>query len=363
MATAKSNEASPPGQGPQDKDVPAQKPALAASPVATPAAKPAEPVASAPPAPAPVAAAPAASAGTDTGEKARAEAAALPAPAAAGPAPKPAVKEGGPAASPKVEAAPKPASPKQAASPKRTSASKAPASKAAKAAGAPGPAKPAEPAKPAATAPRPVRGRVASAARRASPASARPVARPASAVASPATKAAPEDRPSVARTARVVAHTVAEALDRGAKAARQVEAAIDERKTASGIEVLTRVGLDQAREGYATIRKSLEELQGGLAESAGIASKGVAEINGKVLDLVRAQTDAAFSLWRQLLGVNSLSQAVQLQTKGLREGYERTSSHLKDIAETTGRVAETSLAPMRRIIGAWGRDDGARPAR
>jgi len=277
--------------------------------------------------------------------------AAAKAPAAVAQAPKPAaVKDAGSVAASRIEPAPKAVS---TGAPKSAPASKL--AKASKPAKATTPAKPARPAKPAAAALRATPAKAATGAPKAVAASPKPVREP-SGVTAPAAKAVPEAPPTVVRTARAVAHTVAEALDRSAEAARRVEAAVGERQTGAGAETLARVGLAQARDGYAVARQSLEQLQGGLAESAGIASKGALEINGKVLDLVRAQADAAFGLWRQLLGAGSLSEAVQLQTKGWRHGYEMTSSRLKDIAETTGRVAETSIGPVRRMVDTWSKE-------
>lgn len=361
MATAKSNGASPPqGQGPQSKDVPASKPALAAPAAGAPAAMPAKPATPAASAPKP--SEPTGNPAKDTakapaGQRPATGQAAAKAPAAVAQAPKPAaVKDAGSVAASRIEPAQKAVStgaPKSAPASKLAKVSKL--AKASKPAKATTPAKPARPAKPAATALRATPAKAATGAPKAVAASPKPVKEP-SGVTAPAAKAVPEAPSTVVRTARAVAHTVAEALDRSAEAARRVEAAVGERQTGAGAETLARVGLAQARDGYAVGRQSLEQLQGGLAESAGIASKGALEINGKVLDLVRAQADAAFGLWRQLLGAGSLSEAVQLQTRGWRHGYEMTSSRLKDIAETTGRVAETSIGPVRRMVDTWSKE-------
>lgn len=351
MANAKSNGASQPqGQGPQVEDAPAAKPAIAGAPTGTSAAMPASSVPSAPSAKSAISA-------TPTGQASSAPAPKRPEPSAS-PAGEAAAKESAAEATARASAAgaplPKSASAGDAPAPKSAPASER--AKAATSAKVTKPAKPASVSKPAVSAARTTPAKTASGAGKVAAVPVKPVGKTPSATSRPAAKAAPVASSSVVRTARAVAHTVAEALDRGAEAARRVEAAVGERQAASGVEALTRVGLTQVRDGYAVVRQSLEQLQGGLAESAGIASKGAVEINGKVLDLMRAQADAAFGLWRQMLGAGSFSEAVQLQTKGWRQGYEMTSSRLKDIAETTGRIAETSISPVRRIVDTWSKE-------
>lgn len=109
-------------------------------------------------------------------------------------------------------------------------------------------------------------------------------------------------------------------------------------------------GLNQARTLFSSARASRQAWSGSLAQSASEASKGFVEINGKLLDLMRAQTDAALSLWRAMLGVGSVGEAVELQTSELRKQFETTASHMKDIAATTSRVARAAMQPMRAAV-------------
>jgi len=65
---------------------------------------------------------------------------------------------------------------------------------------------------------------------------------------------------------------------------------------------------------------------------------GWAELNGKMLNLMRSQTEANFALWRSTLGAGSLSEAIRIQTTGIREAYETTAAQWRDIAETAARL-------------------------
>lgn len=65
---------------------------------------------------------------------------------------------------------------------------------------------------------------------------------------------------------------------------------------------------------------------------------GWAELNTKMLDLMRSQTEANFAIWRSTLGAGSLSEAIRMQTTGVREAYETTAAQWRDIAETAARL-------------------------
>jgi hypothetical protein len=83
-----------------------------------------------------------------------------------------------------------------------------------------------------------------------------------------------------------------------------------------------------------------------VAETATAATTTVLEVNAKVLDAVRAQSDAAFELWRSTLAAGSLSEAMRVQTSGARQAYETAANHWKDMAETTTRWFASAMKPL-----------------
>jgi hypothetical protein len=107
------------------------------------------------------------------------------------------------------------------------------------------------------------------------------------------------------------------------------------------------VGADQARAAYARVQDTGDSICQAVAQSTSATTRGLAEINGKVLDLIRAQNDATIDLWRSTLSASSLSDAVRAQTSGLRHAYEATAAQWKDIAETAGRVMGEAAKPLR----------------
>jgi hypothetical protein len=123
--------------------------------------------------------------------------------------------------------------------------------------------------------------------------------------------------------------------------------AVAERPTAP-LVAFTETGLEQARRTFTTVQEQREAWNRGLVASATATTKAATVINGKVLDLVRSQTDATLGLWRALLDVTSVAEAVELQTRELRRQYENTTTRVKDIAETASRLAQEAAAPLAK---------------
>jgi hypothetical protein len=107
------------------------------------------------------------------------------------------------------------------------------------------------------------------------------------------------------------------------------------------------VGADQARAAYARVQDTGENLRQAVQRSSAATTRGMVEINGKVLDLIRAQNEATIDLWRSTLTAPSLSEAVRAHTSGLRHAYEATATQWKEIAETAGRVMGEAAKPLQ----------------
>ena len=109
-------------------------------------------------------------------------------------------------------------------------------------------------------------------------------------------------------------------------------------------------GADQARAAYARARETGDSFRQAVADSTSATTRGFLEFNGKVLDLVRAQNDATLDLWRSTLNAGSLSEAIRVQTHGLREAYETTAAQWKGLAETAGRLMAEAAKPLRSAV-------------
>jgi hypothetical protein len=96
-----------------------------------------------------------------------------------------------------------------------------------------------------------------------------------------------------------------------------------------------------------------ETMHRAAAQSAAAATEGLVEINGKVLELMRAQGDAALAIWRSTLTAGSLSEAITTQSRGVRQAYEAAARQWREIAEATTRLIGDAAKPLHSaLIGA-----------
>jgi hypothetical protein len=121
-------------------------------------------------------------------------------------------------------------------------------------------------------------------------------------------------------------------------------------QTTAALGAVLEAGAEQARAAYARTQESGESLRQAVAASTAATTRGVVEINGKMLELIQAQGEATLDLWRSTLTAASLSDAVRAQTSGVRRAYEATVAHWRDIAETTGRVLGEAAKPLRSAL-------------
>jgi hypothetical protein len=118
---------------------------------------------------------------------------------------------------------------------------------------------------------------------------------------------------------------------------------------------LIEAGAEQTREALARARSTGEELRQVAAKTAQQTALGAFEVNGKVLDALIAQSDAAFECWRAALGAGSMSEAIGAQAAGARKVYETATSHWADVAESARRWLGATVGPIRSTGTGTGR--------
>lgn len=183
----------------------------------------------------------------------------------------------------------------------------------------------------------------------------------------PATKAAKGKRAKALAATAATVSKLTEKAPAGAKqavstivaAVKQAPKALASEPKAAAfaapVSTLLSAGTDQAREAYARAQATTQSLRQAVTESATATTRGAVEINGKVIDAVRAQSDAALDLWRAALTAGSVSEAIRIQTGGARQVYETAATQWKDIAEASARLLTASVKPMQSVWTDQGR--------
>lgn len=174
---------------------------------------------------------------------------------------------------------------------------------------------------------------------------------PKSIAASASTSSRVSSKDTAKAAIEAAAAAVASRAARATEPATAVSPAAVATPTAAPAETAARFGaLLQTPEAYATVKATAETLRQAVAESAAASSRGVIEVNDKFIDAMRAQSDAAFDLWRSALSATTVSEAIRIQTGGARQVYETAATQWKDLAETTTRWLTASVKPMQSVF-------------
>jgi len=113
---------------------------------------------------------------------------------------------------------------------------------------------------------------------------------------------------------------------------------------------LAAAGATQVQDAYARAQGATASLRQVVAETTTATTAGALEINEKVLNAFRAQSDAVLDVWRSALAADTLTEAVRLQTTGARDAYAVAASHWKDVAESTTRWFGAALKPFQSVL-------------
>jgi hypothetical protein len=95
--------------------------------------------------------------------------------------------------------------------------------------------------------------------------------------------------------------------------------------------------------------ESREILRAAMRDAAKASTRGALEVNGKVIEALRIQSEVALDLWQSTLKAGSVPEAMRLQTTGMRTAYETAAAQWKDIAATTTRWFGQSVEPIQAV--------------
>jgi len=172
-------------------------------------------------------------------------------------------------------------------------------------------------------------------------------------VASPAPKPEPKPAPAPAKAETpapaALPKAVVEAAPEPAVAAMAAPAPLAPLAPLApeAVRAASAPAVEGARLFYAQAHDAGETLRQALSDSAAAATRGMVELNGQMVDLLRAQGDATLALWRATLSAGSLSEAIRVQTSGARQAYEASVERWRAIAETANRALDESARPIR----------------
>ena len=87
-----------------------------------------------------------------------------------------------------------------------------------------------------------------------------------------------------------------------------------------------------------------------LEQAFSTASKGVAEFNLKLVDLMRSNTEAAFDFARQMTTVKTPSEFFELSTGHARKQFETFTEQAKQLTTLAQKLAVDTSAPIQQAV-------------
>ena len=114
-------------------------------------------------------------------------------------------------------------------------------------------------------------------------------------------------------------------------------------------------GIAQAKENYEKIKNATEQATDVLEETYATASKGCSGYGLKVIETSRANANAAFDLFGELMTAKSYSDVVELTTGYLRTQFDTVTAQTKELCDHAQKVASETAEPIKGSISSFGK--------
>ena len=108
--------------------------------------------------------------------------------------------------------------------------------------------------------------------------------------------------------------------------------------------------VSQAKETYEKMKSAAEEATDVLEDTYATATKGVSDYGLKVIEAVRANTNATFDFYTDFVKVKSYSELVELSTAHARKQFETVTAQTKDLAAICQKVATETTEPIKDSV-------------
>jgi phasin len=114
-------------------------------------------------------------------------------------------------------------------------------------------------------------------------------------------------------------------------------------------------GIAQAKENYEKMKSSAEQATEMLEETYATASKGCSGYGLKVIETARANSNAAFDLFGELLTAKTYSEVVEKTTAYMRNQFETVTAQAKELSEQAQKVATETAEPIKESFASFGK--------
>ena len=115
---------------------------------------------------------------------------------------------------------------------------------------------------------------------------------------------------------------------------------------------LAEKGIAQAKGNYEKMKSAAEQATDTLEETYTTACTGCSGYGLKVLETARANSNAAFDLYGELLTAKTYSEVVEKTTAYMRTQFDTMTAQAKELTEHAQKGATDTAEPIKESIGA-----------
>ena len=131
-----------------------------------------------------------------------------------------------------------------------------------------------------------------------------------------------------------------------AGAAKPASSPYDKAETPQALRQIAENGAAQAKENYAKMSAATAEASNLVQTSCAAAAKGATEYNVKVIELARANVNAALDYARDLSGAKSPSEFIEMTTEHMRKRFEALAEQTQELASLAQKIASEAAEPL-----------------
>jgi phasin len=118
---------------------------------------------------------------------------------------------------------------------------------------------------------------------------------------------------------------------------------------------LAEKGIAQAKGNYEKMKSTAEQTTDMLEETYTKASAGCSGYGLKLIETARANSNAAFDLFGELLGAKTYAEVVEKTTAHMRTQFETMTAQAKELTEHAQKVAADTAAPIKETFSTMGK--------
>ena len=113
-------------------------------------------------------------------------------------------------------------------------------------------------------------------------------------------------------------------------------------------------GIAQTKDNFKNAQAVTEQAGHAFQNAYSVAAKGATDYNLKVFEIARSNTNAAFDYARELLGVKTPSEFLELSTARVRQQFETMTAQTKELAALAQKISTETAEPLKAgLTGAF----------